>query len=284
MSMITLTLTQTTVTLAGGRATVTASVTNGSPVPAKVVLGAFAPAGGAPAVGGAPASGASGWTGIDRPVRDIAAGATEQFAVTFAPSSPPPGGSYPVRFIAYSADQAPEENADQARQVDVVVPSAPVVVPKKPWWPWAAAAAALVIIVGLVAWWLLRPDEVGPVASPSPTPSLSATPTPAPPCQEPLVPRLTRPTDLTCDTKVSAAQVVIDNSPEVQADRRAGGGAYGPDTCKVGWVWRDAFPEDHVCVTGETRARTAAENRAATAIVATASILSAAPLPSTTAT
>lgn len=281
MSTITLTMTQPTVTLADGRATVTASVTNGSPVPAKVVLGAFAP------TGATAGSGAAGWTAIDRPVRDIAAGATEQFAVTFAPSSVPSGGSYPVRFIAYSADQAPEENADQARQVDVVVPSAPVVVPvKKPWWPWAAAAA-LVIIVGLVAWWLLRPDDGGPVASPSPSVSLSPTPTPsspAPPCREPLVPRLTRPTDLVCVTKVSAAQVVIDNSPEVQADRRAGGGAYGPDTCKVGWVWRDAFEGDHVCVTGETRARTAAENRAATAIVATvkATIFTAKALPTTT--
>lgn len=260
MSTITLTLTTSSVALGQGPATLTASVTNGAPVPAKVVLGAFDPA-------GASATGAAAWTSIDRPVREIAAGATEQFAVTFAAPAGVAAGSHPVRFIAYSADQAPEENADQARQVDVVVPDAPVPVPppKKPWWPWAVAAA-LLLVVGLVAWWLLRGDpgpgepSVSP-SSPTPSPSVSS---PAPPCQEPLVPRLTRPTDLVCVTKVSAAQVVVDNDPQTQAQRRAGGGPYGPDTCKVGWVWRDAFPGDHVCVTGETRARTAAENKAAT--------------------
>ena len=28
---------------------------------------------------------------------------------------------------------------------------------------------------------------------------------------------------------------------------------YGPDTCRQGYVWREAFPGDHVCVTPETR-------------------------------
>ena len=31
---------------------------------------------------------------------------------------------------------------------------------------------------------------------------------------------------------------------------------FGPDTCLQGYVWRDAFPDDHVCVTPETRAPT----------------------------
>jgi hypothetical protein len=41
------------------------------------------------------------------------------------------------------------------------------------------------------------------------------------------------------------------------------GGDYGPDTCLTGWVWRDAFPGDHVCVTGATRSQAAADNAAA---------------------
>lgn len=38
-------------------------------------------------------------------------------------------------------------------------------------------------------------------------------------------------------------------------DSRVGptGGAYGPDTCVQGYVWREAVPDDHVCVTPETR-------------------------------
>ena len=40
---------------------------------------------------------------------------------------------------------------------------------------------------------------------------------------------------------------------------------YGPDTCLNGFVWRDARPGDHVCVTPGTRAQAAADNRAASA-------------------
>lgn len=36
--------------------------------------------------------------------------------------------------------------------------------------------------------------------------------------------------------------------------------AYGPDTCKTGYVWRGAIPSDHVCVTSRVRDLTATEN------------------------
>jgi hypothetical protein len=35
---------------------------------------------------------------------------------------------------------------------------------------------------------------------------------------------------------------------------------YGPDTCKQGFVWREAQPSDHICVTPQTRTQTAQEN------------------------
>ena len=38
---------------------------------------------------------------------------------------------------------------------------------------------------------------------------------------------------------------------------------YGPDTCAEGFVWRDAAPGDHVCVTANSRQRAANENAAA---------------------
>ena len=37
---------------------------------------------------------------------------------------------------------------------------------------------------------------------------------------------------------------------------------YGPDTCASGYVWRDAAPNDHVCVSPAARAHAAAENAA----------------------
>jgi hypothetical protein len=38
---------------------------------------------------------------------------------------------------------------------------------------------------------------------------------------------------------------------------------YGPNTCKVPFVWREAYPGDVVCVTTETRAQTRKDNAAA---------------------
>ena len=36
--------------------------------------------------------------------------------------------------------------------------------------------------------------------------------------------------------------------------------SYGPDTCIQGFVWREANPYDHVCVTGEVRDQTSIDN------------------------
>ena len=38
---------------------------------------------------------------------------------------------------------------------------------------------------------------------------------------------------------------------------------YGPDQCKPGLVWRDAFTNDHVCVTGAERSQALADNQLA---------------------
>jgi len=35
---------------------------------------------------------------------------------------------------------------------------------------------------------------------------------------------------------------------------------YGPDTCAQGYVWREAIPSDHVCVTPQVRQQTADDN------------------------
>lgn len=40
-------------------------------------------------------------------------------------------------------------------------------------------------------------------------------------------------------------------------------GAYGPDTCRQGYVWREAYAGDHVCVTPAVREQAARDNRMA---------------------
>jgi hypothetical protein len=67
--------------------------------------------------------------------------------------------------------------------------------------------------------------------------------------------------DHVCVSPPVRSQVAFDN--EHASERRAGSGAYGPDTCKQGYVWRDAFPGDHVCVEPRVRDQAAADNRQA---------------------
>jgi hypothetical protein len=43
------------------------------------------------------------------------------------------------------------------------------------------------------------------------------------------------------------------------------GSAPASDTCRTGFVWREATPSDHVCVTPETRTQTAQDNQQAAA-------------------
>lgn len=169
MSRIALTVPITTVTVSGAHATLTASVTNRGSVPDRIVLGAFAPS--HASRDAASASNATTWTTIDTPLREVGAGATEQYTVTFTPPDAAAAGTYPVRFIAYSANSAPEESADQARQVDVVIPTAASVPPvtKKSRWP-LAVMAALVLIVAIFAFiiWPKPPPGGGQQVPPDP--------------------------------------------------------------------------------------------------------------------
>ena len=46
----------------------------------------------------------------------------------------------------------------------------------------------------------------------------------------------------------------------VAAMTPAAAGYYGPDTCRSGYVWREAYPGDHVCVRPWVRERAARDN------------------------
>jgi hypothetical protein len=57
-------------------------------------------------------------------------------------------------------------------------------------------------------------------------------------------------------------QVHVDNA-SAASRRDPNGGAYGPNTCLSGYVWRAAIPGDVVCVTPPTRSQAASDNRLA---------------------
>jgi hypothetical protein len=188
---ISMTLSSADVTLTDGRGSLTASVTNGSETPERVVLGAFAS--GAPLAAGAPPAGpetgadagplvaATGdpaaakptWTTVDRPLRTIGAGATEQYAVSFDTQGAEPG-TYPVKLIPYSADEAPDDYADLGVVVRLAVPPGRVGAPKAkrtfPWWIVIVAGAVLVIAAAVALFLATRGPgtEPEPLAQPEP--------------------------------------------------------------------------------------------------------------------
>lgn len=185
MGAITVSVVSTLVTLDADQATVTVSVTNREPGPQRVVLGLYAVPGavgqteappaaartGADAAAATPSGGPvdpGSWTAVDRPLREIAPGATEQYAVSFDRTAAPTG-THHLKVIAYPADRAPEEYSEQGRVLQVVVPATPEPAPRaRPWWLYALIAV-LVLAVAAVAFVLLRPRGPEEVAIPDVT-------------------------------------------------------------------------------------------------------------------
>lgn len=155
MSTITMTLSSPTVELKDGKGSLTASVTNGAPAGSeRVVLGAF------PGAETTPPS--PTYTTIPTPLRTIAAGATEQYLVNFDTTGAAPG-TYPVKLIAYSADDAPEDYADQAHVVTLTVTKPPEPPKPTPGFPWLwviIGGVVLLAAIGGVIWFLLKDVNV----------------------------------------------------------------------------------------------------------------------------
>lgn len=152
MTTITMTLSSPDVQLKDGKGSLAASVTNAGAEKEPVVLGAFPvqPAG----------STSPTYTSIDKPLRVIPAGATEQYVVNFDTAGTPPG-NHQVKLIAYSADEAPEDYADQAHVVTLTVPAAAEQPKRKVPWLWVVlGAVVLLALIGGVIWFLLKDANV----------------------------------------------------------------------------------------------------------------------------
>lgn len=169
MKKISMTLSSPTVTLTDGKGALTVSVTNSAPTPERVVLGAFSDS--PPAAG---QSSAPTWTSITEPQRTIEPGATVQYDVKFDTTGAEPG-SYPIKFIPYSADQAPEEYAELAAVIQLVVPAKAVVTPRKRF-PWLLVAGAAVVVILLAAGsiWFFTSRSSTPSVAQSPSATASA--------------------------------------------------------------------------------------------------------------
>ncbi len=171
MNDITMTLSSPEVSLVEGKGSLTVSVTNASTASQRIVLGAFPVASGDAGATDTEAPSVAPIANVDRPLRTVAVGATEQYTVSFDVSQSNPG-AYPVRLIGYSADRAPEEYADQAQTVTLTVAAKEEPVKKFPWWIVILAGAILVAaaIAGVV-YFVTRSE---PIPTPTPSPATSA--------------------------------------------------------------------------------------------------------------
>jgi hypothetical protein len=164
MAGIKITVASGTVTLSGGQGSVAVSVTNTEPTRQRLILGGY-PAPGA--AGAAPS--AAGWTRIDRPIREFGPGAKEQYVAAFDATNAPPG-TYHLKFIAYPADDAPEDYSEQGQLVSVTIsaPATPPASPRRrlPWLIIAAAVVLVVVIAGVVVF-LTRSKNVAVPTNPA---------------------------------------------------------------------------------------------------------------------
>jgi hypothetical protein len=58
----------------------------------------------------------------------------------------------------------------------------------------------------------------------------------------------------------STRSIVAQDNAQANDRRDLNGGRYGADTCKLGFVWREAFTGDHVCVPPSERSRAKMDN------------------------
>jgi len=132
------------VALTDGRGTITVTVVNREPRPERVVLTAL---GGTTSPTAVPPV-----TTVDRPLRDVGPGQTEQFVASIDATAAT-AGLHTVRFVAAPSEEAAEEYADRAASTSVVVAERVVVVkpPRRfPWWVVAVAALVVVVVVTFV--------------------------------------------------------------------------------------------------------------------------------------
>ncbi len=106
--------------------------------------------------------------------------------------------------------------------------------------------ASIASIIGL----LVALNVIHPFGSPKDT------------CIQGYVWREAVPGDNVCVTPATHDQAQSDNSqaPNRVADCSTQSCPYGKDQCIQGYVWRGAVPDDHVCVTSETRDQTQYDN------------------------
>jgi hypothetical protein len=176
--------------------------------------------------------------------------------------------AFDVDRLIQTIERVLQEKTSPAPTPEPPAPSPPALskeIPRSRTWIALSALLVVLILAGWTGWRLVKPpgpqkiEDIAASQSPAPAAApleLETGPTvPEDPPQLPANPEPQPPQEGTANTPGEAPAP----EPEEQvAD-------YGPDTCKKGFVWREARPEDLVCVTPDVRAQTLKDNRQADA-------------------
>ncbi len=210
--------------------------------------------------------------------REFTANGTQQVSAKIAvPASVAPG-KYNFRLDTISVAD-PDEDYTEGQSVAIEVQAAAAVPPKKfPWWIVIVIIAVLAIVGGFVTWLVTSGSKV------TVTSVVGKQFSAAKKELEDLGLNVAEPKKKTDNAK--PVDEVLDQDPKASTEVEKGATVeltvaahvalppppppvvnlpYGPDTCVQGFVWREAFAGDHVCVTPETRAQTARDNSQAAA-------------------
>jgi hypothetical protein len=239
---------------ANGAATLVFTVTNTTPKPQRGHLRAKALDSAQP-----------GWLRVAGDAeRDFAPGFTHQVELNVQVPTGTPPGRFRVRLDALSVANPDDDFTEgPVVSVNVAAPDAPR--PQKfPWWVWLVVGLAVLLVAGVVAALVMKGGDTarvpdGLVGQPFDEAKKRVE-------EAGYVPER-KPGAITegCPGRVIAT------APEPGAPAASGAAValtvgelpYGPDTCKPGFVWREAFRNDHVCVPPESRSRAAQDNQLA---------------------
>ena len=194
-------------------------------------------------------------------VRTLGPGTTEQITVVIEP--PPTAATASCRFrLNCTSTNSPEEDFTEGPLVNLRITARPLNGERRFPWIWLLVVLGVLAVAAPIAYLLLRPSgNVVPrvvgqpfEAARSQLQALGVT-----------VQRVDKPITDDCPGNVIAtAPPPGQPMPKGSAiSVTVGALASGPDTCKSGFVWREAFPGDHICVTPAVRAQTNIENQQA---------------------
>ena len=217
-------------------------------------------------------SGQAGWLAIAGDAeRDFPPGGAHQVEVNAKVPAGTAASKFRVRLDALSVAN-PDDDFTEGPAVSVTITASP---DKKegggiPWWVWLIIGLVVLALTGVVAWLLLRskpePDKPPVTSAPVIPQGLNGKPFADAKQQLEALGLVVTPEKVNvfdeCPNKV------IKTAPPAGAAAASGATvtvsvtalAYGPSTCKQGFVWREAFGGDTVCVTPETRAQAQQDN------------------------